>query len=127
MVPTAVAEIAIEPKATDHPQAGARDHRSKSTLRGDPRSPPAFYWHIETCSAAQLAKGKHDVVARAPSIRQLRCRALLAPAAATRPEIWSPGEAIPEAALDLNCPWVVHHERVILEAKLVSQLVSRSN
>src|SRR5262245_27474840 len=86
--------------------------------------PQAFYWDIETRSAARLGKGKHGVGARAYAEHPTTEILCVAYARGNGPiEIWVPGEPIPEtvltAAADSDCPWVAHHtafERAILEA-----------
>lgn len=90
-------------------------------------APQAFYWDIETRSAAQLGKGKHGVGARAYAEHPTTETLCVAYARGNDPvEIWLPRETIPEvvltAAADPDCLWVAHHaafERAILDAQLV--------
>ena len=90
-------------------------------------APQAFYWDIETRSAAQLGKGKHGVGARAYAEHPTTETLCVAYARGNDPvEIWLPREPIPEvvltAAADPDCLWVAHHaafERAILDAQLV--------
>jgi hypothetical protein len=88
---------------------------------------PAFYWDVETRSAARLAGGKLSVGARAyagdPSTEVL-CVGF---APGDGPvEIWAPGEPVPwavlAAAANPACSGIAHNaafERAILEAILI--------
>jgi DNA polymerase family A len=90
---------------------------------------PFFYWDVETRSAAQLAKGKESVGARAYAEHPTTEVLCVAFARGNGPvQTWLPGEPIPaavfEAAADLSCRWVAHNaafERAVVERILSSQ------